>query len=608
MTATPVHVLVAERAAAAPEAPAAADDARSLTYRELDLAAGRLAARLRAEGVRAGSTVGLVLARGVDLVVAQLAVLRAGATIVPLDPVNPPARLARMLDQAAPTVVITGPDQLGRLPGKALTLDWRRLSAPGGEVVAPEPVHPDQLAYVTYTSGSTGTPKGVMITHRSLAHAVDWSRRLLALTPADRVGMTASPGFDVSVLDSFAALASGAGLHAPDGELLSSPADLRRWLLAERITVCFLPTPVGETALGMPWPPDCALRLLHIGGAALHRHPDRGLPFDVLNLYGLTEVGVWSTCARLEPGRDGVPPIGRPVDGAEVLVLDDRLRPARVGEVYLGGVGTARGYLGNPGLTADRFVPHPWAAGERLYRTGDRARLRPDGELDFIGRTDHQVQGSGGVRIELGEIEAALVAHPEVGQAIVTMVDGRLVAYVTGGPDADALRAHLAARLPRYMLPDDYAVLDRFPLTATGKIDRNALPALARRATSAPYEPPGTELQRQLVGIWQSVLGLDRVGIHDSFFDIGGNSMSLVQVYGHLTRIASRDVSLVELYEFPTIAAFSRHLENGHDRPVRTHDGRPVDGPEPPAEPVRRDRARLARQRRDRIEESGARD
>ncbi len=587
-----VHVLVGERTAAAPDALAAADQARSLTYRELDRAAGRLALRLRADGVRAGSTVGVVLARGVDLVVAQLAILRAGGTIVPLDPVNPPARLARMLDQAKPTAVITSPDQLDRLPGTALTLDWPHLSAPGDDVLAPEPVHPDQLAYVTYTSGSTGTPKGVMITHRSLAATVDWSRRLLALTPADRVGMTASPGFDVSVLDAFSALVSGASVHAPDGGLLSSPADLRRWLLAERITVCFLPTPVGETALGMSWPADCALRLLHVGGAALHRHPDRGLPFDVLNLYGLTEVGVWSTYARLEPGRVGVPPIGRPVDGAEVLLLDERLRPAPVGEVYLGGIGTARGYLGNPGLTADRFVPHPWAAGERLYRTGDRARRRPDGDLDFIGRTDHQVQGSGGVRIELGEIEAALVAHPDVGQAIVTPVDGRLVAYVTGAPDADALRAHLAERLPRYMLPDDYTALDRFPLTATGKIDRNALPELARRTGSAPYAPPATALQEQLVGIWQTVLGLDRVGIHDSFFDIGGNSMSLVQVYGHLTRIASREVSLVELYEFPTIAAFSRYLEDDHPRP------------EAPAEPVRRDRAALARQRRGRIEES----
>jgi hypothetical protein len=436
-----------------------------------------------------------------------------------------------------------------------------------------------------------------MSTHRSLSNTVDWSRRLLALTPADRVGMTASPGFDVSVLDTFSALVSGASVHAPDGELLSSPADLRQWLLAERITVSFLPTPVGEAALDMRWPEDCPLRLLHIGGAALHRYPGRGLPFDVLNLYGLTEVGVWSTYARLEPGLDGVPPIGRAVDGAEVLVLDDQLRSAPVGEVYLGGVGTARGYLGSPGLTADRFVPHPWAPGERLYRTGDRARVRPDGELDFIGRTDHQVQGSGGVRIELGEIEAALVAHPEVGQAVVTMVDGRLVAYVTGGPDAVALRAHLAERLPRYMLPDDYLALDRFPLTATGKIDRNALPEITGRGGGAPYEPPGTPLQRELVGIWQTVLGLDRVGIHDSFFDIGGNSMSLVQVYGHLTRIASREVSLVELYEFPTIAAFSRHLES-----------RPANGqPDTVAEtPVRRDRARLARQRRGRVTAGGA--
>ena len=578
--ALPVQVAFAEQVAATPDAVAAVDDQRRLTYRELDLAAGRFAARLRAGGVRQASTVGVVLPRGVDLVVTQLAILRLGATIVPVDPVNPPARIARMLDQARPAVVV---------PADGL-LDWPHLLGPSGAVVAPEPVHPDQLAYITYTSGSTGDPKGVMITHRSLARTVDWSRRLLELRPTDRVGLTASPGFDVSVLDSFAALTSGASVHAPDGELLSSPADLRRWLLAERITVAFLPTPVGETALGMDWPPDCALRLLHVGGAALHRHPGPELPFEVLNLYGLTEVGVWSTYSRLRPGGEGVPPIGRPVDGAEVLVLDEHLRPAQVGEVYLGGVGTARGYLGNPRLTAERFVPHPSAPGQRLYRTGDRARVRPDGELDFIGRTDHQVQGSGGVRIELGEVEAALVAHPEVGQAVVAMVAGRLVGYVVGAVEPVALRAHLADRLPRYMLPDDYVVLARFPLTATGKIDRKSLPTTTERATATAHVAPGTPLQRQLAEIWQTVLGVDRVGIHDSFFDIGGNSMSLVQVYGHLTRVASREISLVELYEFPTIAAFSQHLENAVDAPA--------------AEPVPRDRARLARQRRGRLEES----
>ncbi|MEV0678702.1 non-ribosomal peptide synthetase [Actinosynnema sp. NPDC050436] len=590
LSTTPVHVLIGERTAAAPDALAVSDGARSLTYRELDRASAGLAGRLHAAGARAGGAVGVVLPRGADLVVAQLAALRLGAAIVPLDPVNPPARLALMLERADPAVVVTGPDHAD-LPYPTIAVD----GPPAPPVGPAAPVHPDQLAYVTYTSGSTGTPKGVMSTHRSLAATVDWSRRLLALTPADRVGMTASPGFDVSVLDTLAALASGASVHAPDAALLSSPADLREWLLAERITTCFLPTPVGATALALRWPADCALRVLHVGGAALHRHPDPGLPFEVLNLYGLTEVGVWSTWSRLRPGGDGVPPIGRPVDGAEVHVLDDRMRPApvgEVGEVHLGGVGTARGYLGEPGLTADRFVPHPWAAGARLYRTGDRARWRPDGELDFVGRTDHQVQGSGGVRIEPGEVEAALVAHPGVDQAVVTAPDGRLVAHVTGNPDVEALRGHLAARLPRYMLPDEYVVLDRLPLTATGKVDRSALPDAARRAASAPYEPPGTDLQRQLVGIWQTVLGLDRVGIHDSFFDIGGNSMSLVQVYGHLVQVASRDVTLVELYEFPTIAAFSRHLEAGLPRAVAPT-------------PTRPDRAGVARRRRSRIEGSG---
>jgi hypothetical protein len=327
----------------------------------------------------------------------------------------------------------------------------------------------------------------------------------------------------------------------------------------------------------------------------LHRHPPPDLPFDVLSLYGVTEVGVWSTAEPVEPGHPGVPAIGRPIEGAEVLVLDDELAPVPpgvLGEIHLGGVGVARGYLGRPGLTADRFVPHPTTAGLRLYRTGDLGRWTPDGSLEFAGRTDHQVQSSGGVRVELGEIEAALLTHPRVAMAVATQVDGRLVGYVTGdqGPDTEELRAHLADRLPPYMVPTEYVVLDRFPFTATGKIDRLALPAPAARTSETPYEPPRTDLERQLAAIWQQVLGTERVGVNDSFFDIGGSSTSLIQVYGHLVAIASREVSLVELYEHPTIAAFARHLA-GEPAPA-------------PAEPAKRGRADLAARRRDRVRES----
>ncbi|WP_165961044.1 non-ribosomal peptide synthetase [Actinocrispum wychmicini] len=562
-------------AAERPETLAAADDSGQLSYRELDVAAGRLAARLRAEGVDHGDMVAVVLDRGVDLVVAQVAILRAGATIVPLDPVNPPARLGRMLDRAAPRAIITGhPDRLPTTDTRVLTADW-----PPGETLEPVPVHPDQLAYVTYTSGSTGEPKGVMITHRSLTATVAWSRDLLGLQPADRNGMTASPGFDVSVLDTFTALTAGASVHAPDGALLTSPADLRNWLRDKEITVTFLPTPVAEPLLEVDWEPDCPLRLLQVGGAVLHRHPRDAVPFQVLNLYGVTEVGVWSTGGLVEPGLTGTPSVGRPVDGAEVLVLD--------GEVFLGGVGVARGYLGRPGLTADRFVPHPSVPGARLYRTGDRAAWGPGGELEFTGRTDHQVQGSGGVRIELGEIEAALVTYPAVGQAAVTVHEGRIVGYVTGEVDVDELRAHVADQLPRYMVPDDFVVLERFPLTPTGKIDRMGLPAPKGRTSSAPFEPPSTPLQRQLARIWQDVLGVDRVSVHDSFFDIGGNSMSLVRVFGHLTTIASHEVTLVELYQFPTIAGFAEHLEATTE-----------------AQAPQRNRDNRARLRRTRLEES----
>ncbi|MCT2581921.1 non-ribosomal peptide synthetase [Actinophytocola gossypii] len=586
----PVHRLAAERAAATPDRPAAVDADRRLTHAELHRAAGRFATRLRAAGVRPGDPVAVVLPRGVDLVVTQLAILRAGATIVPLDPVNPAARLARMLTVAGARLVVTT-DQ-DRLPAGVTPLP----PDPGdGPEVEDVPVHPDQLAYVTFTSGSTGEPKGVALPHRALTSTVAWARREFALTGEDRVGMTASPGFDVSVLDTFAALTAGAAVHAPHAELLTSPADLRAWLVGERITVTFLPTPIGESAVDLTWPAGTALRLVHTGGAALHRHPPAGLPFTLVNLYGLTEVGVWSTSTVVEPGVEGVPAVGSPIDRSDVLVLDAAGEPVPagvLGEVHVGGIGVARGYLGRPGLTADRFVPHPWRPGERVYRTGDRARWRADGALEYVGRTDHQVQSSGGVRVELGEIEAALVAHPDVGQAVAAQVDGRIVGYVTGAVDAAGLREHLTGRLPRYMVPAELVVLDRLPLTPTGKIDRQALPASGTRAPGAGFEPPRTELERQLADIWRTVLGTEQVGVHDTFFDIGGSSTALIQVYGHLVRVTSREVSLQELYEHPTIAAFARHLG---------------DEPEPVPEPapvVGRDRARLARMRRGRVEGS----
>jgi amino acid adenylation domain-containing protein len=599
----PVHRLVAERAAATPDRLAAADRDRTVSYAELHVAAGRFAERLRAGGVRPGDLVAVVLARSVDLVLAQLAILRAGATIVPLDPVNPTARLGRMLTQADPRVTVTSVDQRDRLPDGTTTIvpEWET----GPEFDDP-PVHPGQLAYLTFTSGSTGEPKGVELPHRALTSTVAWARREFALTEHDRTGLTASPGFDVSVLDTFSALTAGASVHAPDAELLVSPADLRRWLVDERITVTFLPTPLGESAMAMDWPAGTALRLLHTGGAALHRHPPAGLPFTVVNLYGLTEVGVWSTSTVVPPGVTGVPTIGTPIDRSDVLVLDDRGEPVPAGvpgEVHVGGVGVARGYLRRPGLTADRFVPHPWRPGERVYRTGDRARWRPDGELEYLGRTDHQVQSSGGVRIELGEIESALCTHPAVGQAVAAQVDGRIVAYVTGGADAETLHGHLAEHLPRYMVPAAFVVLDRLPLTPTGKIDRQALtasptaPDTAAPLPAAGFEPPRTELERSLAEIWRTVLGKDSVGIHDSFFDIGGSSTSLVQVYGHLLRVTSREVTLYELYEHPTIAAFAAHLEGGA-----------APEPEPAQAPGRPDRARLARMRRSRIEGARADD
>jgi hypothetical protein len=364
-------------------------------------------------------------------------------------------------------------------------------------------------------------------------------------------------------------------------------------VLAEGVTVAFMVTALGEAAMRLRWPADTRIRLLQVGGERLHHGPDPALPFLVRNLYGPTECTVVASGTVVPPGHDP-PLIGRPLPGIETYVLDSRMRPTPAGvpgELYLGGVGLARGYLARPDLTADRFVPHPWRAGGRLYRTGDLVRWR-DRQLDYLGRTDHQIKLYG-YRIEPAEIEAALTNHPAVTEASVSMAGGRLVAHVaaTAGVGPSQLRTHLAERLPSYLVPADYAILDELPRTASGKIDLDALPQ-PLPATDAACQPPRTDLERGIARIWRDVLGVDRVGVHDGFFTLGGNSLALAQVHSRLAEVTAAEVPLVVLYERQTIASLSQHLLN---------DGTSVDAiradAAPSAEPREAAQARLARLR-----------
>jgi amino acid adenylation domain-containing protein len=440
-----VHQLFEEQAAQTPNALAVESAGERLTYAELNERANQLAHYLRRCGVGPEVLVGVCVERSNEMLTALLAVLKAGGAFVPLDPASPPQRLALMLADARPSVVLTEQRWLQKLPAGEAQLvcvdAGRELFAHEGAENLHVTVTLANLAYVIYTSGSTGTPKGVAITHGSLMNLVRWHQRVYEISSADRATQVAGPAFDASVWEVWPYLTVGASVHIADEETRLSPEKLVAWLDAERITVSFLPTPLAEAVLVEPWPARVALRTLLTGGDRLRRPPRKGLPFRLANNYGPTENTVVSTWTFVgeDEGSEAPPPIGRPVDNTQVYVLDGELRLAPVGvagELFVGGENLARGYLNRPGLTAERFIPHPFSAepGGRLYRTGDRVRLRGDGQVEFLGRTDEQVKVRG-YRIELGEIEATLGEQEEVREAlVVAREDGagekRLVAYV----------------------------------------------------------------------------------------------------------------------------------------------------------------------------------
>ncbi|HEX5872595.1 MAG TPA: amino acid adenylation domain-containing protein, partial [Longimicrobium sp.] len=571
----PVHRRVEAWARRTPDALAIdAADAR-LTYAELDARANRLAHRLRRLGVGPDARVAVLLARSAALVAAQLAVLKVGGAYLPLDPTGPADRAAYMLDAAGAAVVITRAGLRDRLPATELPViavdaDAAALAAESADAPDVE-VHADSLAYVIFTSGSTGRPKGVGVPHRGLANLLGWYLADEDVGPGDRCMLHGSPTFDVSVMETWPPLASGAALHVVPEAVRTDAAGMLRWMDAARITVATPTTPVAEALLdalrhGASRPR--ALRVMCTGGEALRVRPPEWL--RLINLYGPTENSVASTGGDVATTGEGLPNIGRPVSNHRTYVLDARLQPVPVGvpgELYVAGVGLARGYLGRPALTAERFIPNPFGGpGARMYATGDRVRWTARGELEFLGRTDEQVKLRG-YRIEVGEIEAALLAHPALAQAAVVLRSeggGRLAAYLAPAegarvPAAAELREHLRGRLPDYMVPSAWVPMDALPMTPNGKVDRKALPAPAAESRAAARPQSGVE--RRIARVWEEVLGISGVGLDDNFFEIGGHSMLVARMQERLAAELGREMTVVELFQFPTIAALAAHLD-----------------------------------------------
>jgi amino acid adenylation domain-containing protein len=570
----PVHEIFALRAAETPGALAVAGPGLRLTYGELELRAHRLARHLRSLGIGPEVPVAVLAGRSPEALVAILAVLKAGGCYLPLDPAYPEERLAWILADSGASVLLTQ----GPVPAVAsvrVVLLEKDVPETEGAPELPR-VGLGHLAYVIYTSGSTGRPKGVEVEHRGLANLAAWHRRTYGITPAVRATRLAGPAFDASIWEVWPYLTAGASLHIPEEEAVLSPDLLAEWLVREGITHAFLPTPLAEAVLAEPWPADAPLAALLTGGDRLHRRPRPDHPFGLFNHYGPTESSVVTTWSRVEAEGDGVPAIGRPIDGIEVLLNE-------AGEILIGGVGLARGYRGRPDLTAERFVPSP--GGKRLYRTGDLARLLPSGELEFIGRSDFQVKVRG-FRIELGEIEAVLRRHPAVREGVVLARDGegvekRLVGYVVAQATAAELGAWLSRELPGYMVPASWIFLDVLPLTPNGKVDRAALPA-PERAEEDAYVAPRTETEERLAAIFAEVLELSRVGARDDFFALGGHSLKVARVLSRVRRDLRVDLPPRDLFDHPTVEGLAQRVLATRGEAAEEWEILPVPRPEGP--------------------------
>lgn len=591
-----VDECIADRAADQPGQTAVVFGTAELTYAQLDERANRLAHALVAAGVGRDRIVALALPRSIDLVVAVLAVIKAGGAYLPLDLDYPPARIAGIVAEARPVVLLTQSAHASRLTDLDVpvwtldTLDDRLMAMPA---TRPEVVHgPDDAAYVIYTSGSTGRPKGVINTHRGLRNRLWWMQHAMPIGVGDRVMQKTPYTFDVSVWEFIWPLMTGAAIvvAAPDGHRDPGylAAEIRRTGVT---TIHFVPSMLRAFLDSVGKVPETIRRIVCSGEALGADLRDRVLDSsdaDLYNLYGPTEAAIdvtWWDCRR-QP-RTPVVPIGRPIANTQVHLLDEqgRLVPLGArGEICLGGDNLARGYLGRPELTAERFVENTIdpARSPRLYRTGDLGRRRADGVIEYLGRLDHQVKLRG-QRIELGEIESVAMLHPAVSAAAVVMReirpgDERLVAYLVAADGAErateAVRDHLRTHLPEYMIPAHTVWLDAMPLNRSGKADRNALPApdLTREQTR-DFVPPADDLEERIAKLWSEVLGVDQVGRDDNFFDLGGHSLLLTRLRDRLAADLGHEVSLVDLFQNPTVASLARLLSGGGaDAPATVAD------------------------------------
>jgi amino acid adenylation domain-containing protein len=577
---------IAEHAISTPDAPAVQFGAESLTYAELDVRSNQLAQHLRSLGAGPDTLIGILLERSIDSVVSSLAVLKAGAAYLPLDPETPADRLAFMLRDSGVAAVVTSEELSGRsVMGSwnvvKIDTDRERIAGYFGRGFDQETRDAENssanLAYVIYTSGSTGQPKGVEITRGGLQNLIDWHLRAFEVTNNDRASLLASLGFDAAVWELWPYLAAGASVHIPNEFVRTQVEPLRDWLVSEKITISFVATPLAELMMQLEWPVSSSLRILLTGADTLHRRPPQGLPFTLVNNYGPTECTVVATSGVVAPaGVDSKQPsIGCAIDNTQIYILDEHMQPVSQGtsgELYLGGASLARGYRNRPELTAERFVHNRFLNGsgaERLYRTGDRARMLANNEIEFLGRFDDQIKIRG-YRIELDEVSSVLDSHPEVKASVVTVVgdgdDRRLIAYLVLAAESQAsagtFREYLQSRVPDYMIPAAFARMNALPLTTNGKVDRAALPKPnGNILPEEEYAAPRTVVEQRLAELIAPLLRVERVGTNDNFFLLGGHSLLGTQLLTRISETFGVELSLLTIFDHPTLGGMSEEIE-----------------------------------------------
>ncbi len=572
-----IHEVVEARANLNPDATALIFEQERMTYAELNDSANRLAHHLIGLGVEPESIIGLCLENSLDQIVGLLAILKAGGAYLPMDPSLPIERLAFMLENSRALAVVTRSNMVEKFAkGKAkiISIDADRELIQAQSSKSPQiKTGPNNLAYVIYTSGSTGQPKGVLIEHKGICNLAHAQSKAFYVRPESRVIQFASFSFDASVSEIFMALVTGAALCVATREQMLPGQPLADLLNSQSITTATIPPAVLATLPQQVFPK--LETIISAGESCAQELAERwSASRKFINAYGPTEVTVCASLFEYEVCPTGSVPIGKPLANLKTFILDRNMQPVPVGcagELYVGGVGLARGYLSRADLTAEKFVPNPFSSnpGARLYRTGDICCYLEDGNIEFIGRKDHQVKLRG-FRIELGEIESTLASHPSVQEAVVIVSeeeadDKRLVAYIVGQKESEEpdLRAYLKDRLPEYMIPAAFVFLPSLPLTVSGKIDRKALPSPAGQRSEAGLILPQTRVENEIAQIWKELLKVETVGVQDNFFDLGGHSLLGTQMVTRIRRIFGVEISLKELFTgMHTISALAQAVEN----------------------------------------------